>query len=46
MPDLTESYSRLVEAPVPAAELHAERLLHRIEVLAEDGTKDPFRVAA
>ena len=26
----------------PAAELHAQRVLHRIEALAEDATEDPF----
>jgi hypothetical protein len=43
------SRERLLEAwPVlgPIAELHAKRVLHRIEALAEDETEDPFRAAA
>jgi len=41
--------ARLLESwPVigSVAELHAQRLLHRIEVLAEDEVEDPFRAAA
>jgi hypothetical protein len=26
----------------PVAELHAQRVLHRIEALAEDAAEDPF----
>ena len=40
------SRNRLYEAwPVlgPVAELHAKRVLHRIESLAEDVAEDPFR---
>jgi hypothetical protein len=45
----TASRERLFEAwPVigPIAELHAQRVLHRIESLAEEAVEDPFRVAA
>jgi hypothetical protein len=40
---------RLLESwPVigTVAELHAQRLLHRIEALAEEASEDPFRAAA
>ena len=43
------SRERLFEAwPVigPVAEVHAQRVLHRIEALAEEEVEDPFRVAA
>ena len=30
----------------PVAELHAKRVLHRIEALAEEAGEDPFRAAA
>jgi len=43
------SSERLLEAwPVlgPVAELHAKRILHRIEALAEEAGEDPFRAAA
>jgi hypothetical protein len=43
------SRERLFEAwPVigPVAELHAQRVLHRIEALAEEEVEDPFRAAA
>jgi hypothetical protein len=43
------SRDRLFEAwPVigPIAELHAQRVLHRIESLAEEAVEDPFRAAA
>jgi len=43
------SSERLLEAwPVlgPIAELHAKRVLHRIEALAEEAGEDPFRAAA
>ena len=43
------SRERLFEAwPVigPVAELHAQRVLHRIESLAEEAVEDPFRAAA
>jgi hypothetical protein len=43
------SRDRLFEAwPVigPIAELHAQRVLHRIEALAEEEVEDPFRAAA
>jgi hypothetical protein len=45
----TASRERLFEAwPVigPVAELHAQRVLHRIEALAEEEVDDPFRAAA
>ena len=43
------SRERLFEAwPVigPVAEVHAQRILHRIEALAEEEVEDPFRAAA
>jgi hypothetical protein len=43
------SRERLFEAwPVigPIAELHAQRVLHRIEAVAEEAVEDPFRAAA
>lgn len=43
------SRERLYESwPVlgPVAELHAKRVLHRIESLAEEAGEDPFRAAA
>jgi hypothetical protein len=43
------SRARLLESwPVigTVAELHAQRVLHRIEALAEDAAEDPFRAAA
>ena len=44
-----ETRERLLESwPVigSVAELHAQRLLHRIEALAEEEVEDPFRAAA
>ena len=44
-----ETRARLLESwPVigSVAELHAQRVLHRIEALAEEAVEDPFRMAA
>jgi hypothetical protein len=44
-----ETRERLLESwPVigSVAELHAQRVLHRIEALAEEAAEDPFRIAA